>query len=55
MSERTQLSTQEQTLMRKLAEYTAKDKKVEVITAKDGTVICYETTTKRKELFRIAP
>lgn len=55
MTENGQLSTQEQTLMRKLAEYTAKDKKIEVITAKDGTVICYETTIKRKELFRVAP
>lgn len=55
MSENVNLSPQEQTLIRKLAEYTAKDKKIEVITAKDGTVICYETTTKRRELFRIAP
>lgn len=55
MSENVNLSPQEQLLMRKLAEYTAKDKKIEVITAKDGTVICYETTTKRRELFRIAP
>ncbi len=55
MVDNTQLSTQEQTLMRKLAEYTAKDKKVEVIKVKDGTIICYETTTKRRELFRVAP
>lgn len=49
------LSTQEQMVIKKVAEYTAKDKKVELIKAKDGTVICYETTIKRKELFRIAP
>ena len=55
MTENRQLSVQEQTLIRKLAEYTAKDKKVELITAKDGTVICYETTIKRKELFRVVP
>ncbi len=55
MNDKKQLSEQEQTVMKKLAEYTAKDKKVEVITAKDGTVICYETTIKRKELFRVVP
>ena len=55
MSENVKLSPQEQTLMHKLAEYTAKNKKVEVITAKDGTIIGYETTTTRKELFRVEP
>lgn len=55
MTKNGQLSTQEQTVMKKLAEHTTKDKKVEVITAKDGTIICYETTIKRKELFRVAP
>ena len=55
MSENVNLSPQEQVLMRKLAEYTAKNKKVEVITAKDGTIIGYETTTTRKELFRVEP
>ena len=55
MAENIQLLTQEQTVIKKLAEYTAKDKKVELITAKDGTVIGYETTIKRKELFRVAP
>lgn len=55
MNDNKQLSTQEQTVIKKLAEYTAKDKKVELIKAKDGTVIGYETTIKRKELFRVAP
>ena len=54
MSEKS-LSAQEQTVIKKLAEYTAKDKKVELIKAKDGTVIGYETTIRRKELFRVAP
>ena len=55
MNENVNLSPQEQVLVRKLAEYTAKNKKVEVITAKDGTIIGYETTTTRKELFRVEP
>lgn len=55
MCECDKLTKQEQMLMLKLAEYTSKDTKIEMITAKDGTIICYKTTTKRKELFRVAP